>query len=70
MHLILEYLYVPYGNLIFGCVAKHSAVRAMRIHPHCVLLSLNSGYVCPYYDLTSSRKYFSLSLIMVLVTSF
>ena len=29
---------------------------------------MNSGYVPPYYDVTS-RKYFSLSLIMVLVVS-
>ena len=23
-----------YSNLILGCVAKHSAVRGVRIHPH------------------------------------
>ena len=72
----MECFYVPYACYAWlavqpplGCVAKHFAVGGINIHPHCkLLLLLNSGYVHPYYDVTS-RKYSSVSLIMVLVSS-
>ena len=53
-----------YSNLIFGCVAKHSAVRGVRIHPPCKNSLLSSWYVSPYYDVTS-REYFSMGLMVL-----
>ena len=51
-----------------GCETRHSTVRGIKTRPHCKLLILNSGYVPPYYKVTS-RKYFSLILITVLISN-
>ena len=53
-----------YSNLIFGYVAKHSAVRGVRIHPLCEELFIEFMVCFSYYDVTS-REYFSMGLMVL-----